>query len=443
LNGFKLFQADVEGAFLNAKLDHKLYINIPEGYKKKAKESVAIELDRNLYGTKQGARQWNIALTEILMKELEFEQSDSELCLFRKRKDSRYKGEFILITHVDDILAAVEYTEDWKTFKEAFGRRFRWKDQTTDKVGTFLGMEYEENLQEGYKSISQKGAIEKMLQTYPMSESNIKMQPMEHNPPGRSKMRDENWAKNVPYRNATGELVHRARTSRPDIKFATSYVSRRNQDYSKENWETVKHILAYLKNTTDCKICYKQQGNHDIVGFCDSDWAQDPETRKSITGYIFILAGAPIAWCTRKQDNVSKSSMESEYYAMGEATMEAVYLRRIYEFMKRSAVEKPTTIFCDNQSAMKLADNPIAHRRSKHIDVSYHFVREKIEKKIVQFKKVDTVRNLADGLTKGLGKIKIERMRTWLGVVKSERERRNYLNGTDFTEIPEVRDLPS
>lgn len=117
-----------------------------------------------------------------------------------------------------------------------------------------------------------------------------------------------------------------------------------------------------------------------MLGFSDADWAGDKETRRSTTGYLFKLAGGSISWASKLQASVSLSSTEAEYVAAAAATQEAIYLRRLLGGLG-FIQEGPTAIMEDNQGCIALSLNPINHQRLKHVDLKFHFVREKVARR--------------------------------------------------------------
>ncbi|KAI3722513.1 hypothetical protein L2E82_33552 [Cichorium intybus] len=125
-------------------------------------------------------------------------------------------------------------------------------------------------------------------------------------------------------------------------------------------------------------------------------------TRRSRTGYLLLLGGAPVSWKTKKQSVVSRSSAEAEYRAMASTVSEIIWMRWL---LKELEVQQtgPTTLFCDNQAARHIANNPVFHERTKHVEMDCYFVRERVESNEIQPMHVDTKLQLADLFTKGLG----------------------------------------
>eukprot|EP00253_Pinus_taeda_P034771 PITA_34771 len=146
-----------------------------------------------------------------------------------------------------------------------------------------------------------------------------------------------------------------------------------NDDGTKEvNGTMYRQLVGSLNylTTTRPDIAY----SIGILSYSDSDWAGNPDDRKSNTGYMFNIGSGPISWSSKKQPTVSLSSIEPEYKALCSASCEAIWIRRILEDVGKTQQE-PTVIICDNQSTIKLANNPIYHARTKHIETQHHFVR--------------------------------------------------------------------
>ena len=149
------------------------------------------------------------------------------------------------------------------------------------------------------------------------------------------------------------------------------------------------------------KGCHRHDIDDVLVGYSDADYAGDPTTRRSTSGYVFILNGAAVTWSSRKQPIVALSTMESEYIAASDSTREAVWLRRLLDDLGEQQRE-PTLLRCDNESAIGLAYNPLAHKGSKHIEVRYHYIREQVTCGNVEVVHVRTQNQFADVLTKAV-----------------------------------------
>ena len=165
----------------------------------------------------------------------------------------------------------------------------------------------------------------------------------------------------------------------------------------------VKRAYRYLQATKDLKVIYQggliEKPRLEI--YTDADWAGDKETRKSISGYVAILAGCAVCWSSKRQNTVAQSYKEAEYIAASEATKEAVWIGRLLEELCQPDIY-PISLHCDNKGSIVLAKNPENHQHTTHIDVRYHYIREKKEDGIIEVDYLFTENMIADGLNKVL-----------------------------------------
>ena len=179
---------------------------------------------------------------------------------------------------------------------------------------------------------------------------------------------------NTLYRQIVGNLMYLTAT-RPDIMYGVSLISKYMESPTKIHLLAAKRILRYLQGTKDFGLFYKKGEKSDLIGFVDSDYTGNQDDRKSTSGYVFVLGTRAISWSSRKQKIVTLSTTEAEFVVATTCACLAICLRKIIEelqFKKKGA----TTIFCDNNSAIKLSKNPVLHGRSNHIDVKYYFLRD-------------------------------------------------------------------
>lgn len=215
----------------------------------------------------------------------------------------------------------------------------------------------------------------------------------------------------VPYKEAVGSLLYLAVVSRPDLAFAVSAVSQHAENPRKIHWNAIKRILKYVKGTLDFGILFRKINSViQLKAFSDADFAGNKSNRKSTTGYVVNLVEAPIAWGSQIQRSVSLSTTESEYIAASHTVRELVWLERLLRNLLENEQRKPI-LYMDNQSAIKLIKNPEFHKRTKHVDVRYHFVREKFKDKLFDIEYVSTDNQLADLCTKPLAKNRFEFLR--------------------------------
>ncbi|POM67427.1 RxLR effector candidate protein, partial [Phytophthora palmivora] len=216
---------------------------------------------------------------------------------------------------------------------------------------------------------------------------------------------DEYFVAKYPCRELVGALMYLATSTRPNIAYAVGEVAKFCERYNKSHWVAAKRILKYLKTTQDVGLVFNGGIKGELVGYADANWAGDLDTRRSTTGYVFFLNGSAISWKSKRQPTVATSSTEAEYMALYNAIQEAVWLRQL---LKDLGYENKgaTTIYQDNQGCIALAKNPAYHTRTKHIDIKFHFLREKVESKTVELEYKPTDEMIADGFTKALARDK-------------------------------------
>jgi hypothetical protein len=180
--------------------------------------------------------------------------------------------------------------------------------------------------------------------------------------------------------------------------------------------EAFKQLLHYLKGTAEFVLTLgsKDTGT-DLIGWTDSDWAQDPDSRRSVSGYVFDVTGGAVLWASKRQPTVALSTTEAEYMAASNATKEAIWLRVLLEDLGFPQVSA-TTLHADNLGCIALTNGTIAHSRAKHIDIHHHFIHERVANSEIDLQYVSTKEMLADILTKQLPREAFERYRKALGV---------------------------
>ncbi len=219
------------------------------------------------------------------------------------------------------------------------------------------------------------------------------------------------------YQSMLGSLMYAATGTWPDIMFAMHYLSQFSVAPSSEHITALKRVYQYLNGTWDLGMTF--HGNRirdDIIGFTDSDWAGDANSRRSVSGYAFIFCGAAVAWSAKKQPTIALSSTEAEYMALTHAGKESTFLEHLYKNVS-IPISPPIFLLVDNQSAITLMENPIFHMRSKHIEVRHHWVHEKIEGGSIELEYIPTADQVADIFMKPLMAEKFRRFRGALGLV--------------------------
>lgn len=282
-------------------------------------------------------------------------------------------------------------------------------------MDTFLGIHIVHDEKNQSISMSQSSYLEKMLQKFNMPDCNGVHTPMESGIDlRREKLVEECYA---PYRELIGCLTYTTITTRPDLCAATNYFSRFQSCYTDSHFQQAKRILRYVKSTINMKLVYNRNENADpLVGYADADWASDKNDRKSISGFVFKVFGNTVSWSSKKQASVSKSSTEAEYVALAYVMCEGLWLRTLLNELNINC-KNATIIHEDNTSCKKIAEEPTESKRLKHVDVSYHFTRDEIEKGKFELQYIQTENQTADIMTKGLGRILFEKHRKNLNLI--------------------------
>lgn len=166
------------------------------------------------------------------------------------------------------------------------------------------------------------------------------------------------------------------------------------------HYQQLKRLLHYLKGTLDYGI-HLTSGELNLQAYSDSDWAGDLQDRKFTSGYCAFLGRNFICWSVKKQSTVARSSTETEYRALAMAATDITWLRRLLTNFGIPQITL-TPLYCDNLSAIALANNPIFHARTKHIEVDYHYIRDCISTKEIEVHHLSTVDQVADIFTKAL-----------------------------------------
>ncbi|XP_014660662.1 uncharacterized protein LOC106804323 [Setaria italica] len=277
----------------------------------------------------------------------------------------------------------------------------------------YLGIEVKQ--ERGRITLCQAAYAAKLLERAGMSGCNSTQTPME------TRLKLSKKSSNPPvdptlFRSIVGSLRYLVHT-RPDISSAVGYVSRFMEKPTTKHFSAVKHLLRYIAGRLHYGIVYTRDDNDlKLQGFSDADMAGDVEDRKSTTSVLFCLGRAPVTWQSQKQPVVALSSCEAEYIAASTAACQGIWLGRLLgSFYGRAA--SVANIHIDNQSAIQLCKNPVFHGWSKHIDTCFHYIRECVEGGRVAIHKIHTDDQLADILTKPLGRVRFQHLRLKIGVV--------------------------
>lgn len=217
------------------------------------------------------------------------------------------------------------------------------------------------------------------------------------------------------YRSVVGALQYLSLT-RPDISFCVNRVCQFLSAPTTAHWAAVKRILRYLHATIDLGLCITKSGSSLLNAFSDADWAGNLDDRRSTGGYAIFLGPNLVSWSSRKQPTVSRSSTEAEYKAVANATAELIWVEVLLRELGISQ-PRPPSLWCDNIGATYLSANPIFHRQTKHVEVDYHFVRERVASRQLEVRFISSKDQIADIMTKPLPSTAFTQIRHNLNLV--------------------------
>jgi hypothetical protein len=461
LLGLQTSSCDFTNAFLNAELKEDVYINAPPG-QPPLPNGYVYKLQRALYGLKQSPREWNITLNKFMVEECGFRQLQIEKCLYIKKKSD---GSYMLVCmYVDDLVIAYSDRSMLDSFLAKVKTKFKitqsdtlqktlgFQIERTRDGGVFMhqksyiddvlkrfGMEASNTVETPFDPHVRLCKAGKLNVRTGVSSATTQGENSVHTSAigVETKKRKASTAlgpePKVPYRELIGCLLWISMGTRPDISYAVNQCARYSSDPKPEHWTACLRVLRYLKGTSDHGLYYHKHHSHylgqtvptrvdmtdlkqpfsyaasyypgdkkvNVFGYSDADYANSVDDRRSVTGYVFVFAGAPLSWNSMTQHSVALSTMESEYYAVCKATQEAIYLRMLFE-ESGMKVEQPLVIKEDNQACISFTRQPGDHTRTKHIDVRSCFVRRWVECGELVLEHVDTTQQLADIFTKAL-----------------------------------------
>ena len=412
-------QLDVKTAYLNAPLDCEIFMSQPIGYEQSSDSGVQLvcKLNKALYGLKQSGRMWNTVLSSFL-KDRKFIQSQHDPCLYIYRDNP----EIVFLLHwVDDIIIAatpnlLERVKSW------LKNRFHMTD--LGPICEFLGIRFKQT--DKTITMDQSKYLENKLIKYGLYTCKPRCTPCELVDYNENRESEEKVDNKV-YREMVGSLIYAMTCTRPDISWAVSRLSQKLSNPSGGDFVMLKHVFRYILGTINHSLTFRKSVNGlRLIGYSDADWAGSKPDRKSTSGYMFTLThdGPAVSWKSKKQDSVALSTCEAEYMAACAAAQEAIYLSRVFRDFCQTVPSRDlngdsplinlasnVVVNVDNQGAIGLAKNPVSHKKTKHVDIKYHFVRECVLNKKIELVYVPTAFNVSDLMTKPTSKVKLSQFR--------------------------------
>ena len=397
-------QMDVHNAFLHGDLDEEVYMQMPPGFRTDDKSQVC-RLHKSLYGLRQAPRCWFAKLSTAL-KEYGFVQSVSDYSLFSYARGSQ---RIYVLVYVDDLILSANTLDLLDDFKSYLCTCFHMKDLGVLKY--FLGIEVARS-PAGFYLCQRKYAMDIITETGLLGVKPVAF-PLDQNHK-LALAKGELLPNPERYRRLVGRLIYLG-TTRPDLAYSIHILTQFMQAPRAEHLDAALRVVRYLKHNPGQGILLRSDSPLTLNVWCDADWQGCPLTRRSLTGWFIQFGNSPISWKTQKQDHVSQSSAEAEYRAMSETIKEVMWLKNLLWSLgiEDSA---PIVVHCDNIAAIHLASNPVFHERTKHIERDCHFIRDEIIRGTIATKYVHTSNQLADIMTKALGRKEFESFKVKLGI---------------------------
>ena len=406
-------QFDVKTAFLHSPKKEEVYLEQPLEFAKQESdgEKLVCRLNKSIYGLKQATNNWYKGLENFLQRQ-GFTRSRNDHCLFARAET---EGNAIILVWIDDIIVASRSMTLISDVKKAPETTIHMENR--GRLHWFLGLRIRR--EEVKVTVDQELYMKTMLQRFPMDQCkpsrtladlNLKLQ--------TAQKEDEEVDQRI-YWSLVGSFLYLAKQTRPDIMFTVNILSRHL------NAPTNQH-LRYLQGSKGLKLAYTKGAGYDLVGENDADWSGDLIDRKSTKGYYFKLngRGAALSWVVKKQATVALSSSEAKYQGLAPAVQEELYLKQLLEDFGIQQ-KHPIAIGEDNQSCIKLCQNPVIHKTSKHIETKFHFIRDKTDDGTNLIHYVPTDKMAAVIFTKSLPVSKVKTFKT-------------VLMGTDSTQSAQV-----
>ncbi|GKB28542.1 retrovirus-related pol polyprotein from transposon TNT 1-94, partial [Tanacetum coccineum] len=401
---FTVYQMDVKKAFLYGPLKEEVYVNQPDGFVDPYHPDKVYRLKKALYGLKQAPRAWYDELSNFLVSK-GFSKGSNDLTLFITKH-----GEDILLVQIyfDDIIFGSMNLKLSKRFEKLMHSKFDMS--MIGELKFFLGIQIHQSPRGIF--INQAKYAQEILKKYGMTSCVSISTPM------ATKHLDTDLSgtpvNQMKYRSMVGALMYLT-ASRPDIVHATCYCACYQAKPTKKYLTAVKRIFRYLKNSINMGLWYPKETGFELTAFLDSDHAGCLDSRKSTSGGIQFLGDDKlVSWSSKKQDCTSMSSAEAEYVSLSACCAQVLWLRtRLIDYGFHF---DKIPMYYDSKAAIAISCNPVQHSHTKHINVRYHFIKEQVEKGVIELFFVGTEYQLADLFTKALSEDRFKYLVRRLGM---------------------------
>nr|KYP74866.1 Retrovirus-related Pol polyprotein from transposon TNT 1-94 [Cajanus cajan] len=322
------------------------------------------------------------------MKSFGYTQSNSDHTLFLKNNQGKITA---LIIYVDDMIVTGNDLDEISSLHKSLASEFDMKQLGDLKY--FLGIEVARS-KHGIFICQRKYVLDLLTETGMLGCKPVDT-PIEKNHKNFHCVGTASTDKGR-YQRLVGKLIYLSHT-RPNIAYAVNVVSQFMHDPRKPHMDAVERILRYLKSAPGKGLLFSNHGHLKVEGYTDADWAGSKNDRRSTAGYLTFVGGNLVTWRSKKQEVVARSSAEAEFRGMAIGICELLWIKNL---LKDIGYEMK--LYCDNKSAIQIANNLVKHDRTKHVEIDRHFIKEKIEGGIIAFPFVKSEQQLADMLTKAV-----------------------------------------
>ena len=396
----RLWRIDFVGAYLNSLTKEDIYMKQPEGFVQAGYEDYVCKLVHTIYGTMQGGHDWYETLCGTY-NDLGYTTSRADPCVRFKKKDDNFT---LTNTYTDDVFGASSNEMEMNERKDEIGKAWETKDMGENEY--FLGMRVQQDLDLGTIRFTQRPYWEHVISRFGLEHITPRNIPLptgitldNHMSPKTDSERKDMVDK--PYRSILGAVMWGQLATRPDLSFSVSLLARFQANPGIEHWNALMHVVGYIKNTVDYGITYSRDYELSPHAYVDADYGGCRDTRRSTSGYIFLMAGGPVSWSSKRQATVALSTVEAEYVAMSRCAQQMVWTHSwLSEVDIKYAL--PGILKCDNRGAIALSKNTKDHGKVKHIDIRHHYIRELVQSGAISLEQVPSSDNLADLFTKSL-----------------------------------------
>ncbi|SOV05994.1 uncharacterized protein UDID_19246 [Ustilago sp. UG-2017a] len=376
-NNWEVHALDITMAYLNSTLKEAIYMKPLEG--SGVAPGQVYKVVKGLYGLKQSGQEWNQEFDRSL-RHMGFFQVECAPCIYTKGQGEDMA---IVVIYVDDTLVIAPRLETVLRVKKQIGQRWKMEDRYIDQV----------------------------LAKHLDKRTKPTMVPMQSIPEGTIVA---SAVQQKEYPVIVGKLLWVANSTRPDLSLTVGVLARHMHKPSQEHYQAAQRVLCYLESTKEVGlVCRANESQEPLVAHSDANWASDATIqRRSTLGSVALVYGNPVAWKSVTQKCVSLSAVEAEFIAATEATREVLFLKQL---LRSIGIATGTpTVYSDNTGCIQVSKDPAQHWKLKHIDTKYHFIRNNVQEGRVQIKYMDTTRNLADVLTKPIGRQAMQQARSGL-----------------------------